>query len=79
VTTPSLGCVTEIVRVIKPSVLRIVMVPDRCAVPVLGVALILKEPLPLRFVGVICETVSQEVALLVGAFHVMLDVMLVVT
>jgi len=44
---------------------------------VLAVVFILKEPLPFRFVGVIFETVSHE-WLLVGVFHVILDVTFIV-
>ena len=70
------GCVTATCLVMPPP--DIVMVPVRWA-PVLAVALIRNEPLPVRFVGVTLETVSQLVALLVGAFQVKLDVTLMVT
>ena len=45
--------------------------------PVLAVTLTLKEPLPVRLVGVMFEIVSQ-LTLLVGTLHVVLDVTLMV-
>ena len=53
------------------------IVPDLAFVPVFIVVLILKEPLPVRFVGWKFDTVSHDVALLV-AFHVRLEVTLIV-
>jgi len=66
------GCVTEIVLVGAPGAVTVI-VPVLCVVPVLAVALILNEPLPVRVVGEKFETVSHEVWLLV-AVHVLLDV-----
>jgi len=74
----STGCVTVTVCVIDPSLLLIVTVPTRCADPVLGVTLTLNEPSLVRFAGVTFEIVSQAGALLVGMFHVVLDVTLTV-
>ena len=70
------GCVTMINRVDVPGAVTVI-VPDLSFVPVFVVALILKEPFPVRFVGVKLETVSHDVALLV-AFHVRLEVTLIV-
>ena len=49
------------------------MIPVRLAELVLVAALILNDPLPLLLAGVISETVSHA-TLLVGIFHVVLDV-----
>ena len=62
--------VTVIVRVAAPGAVT-VMVPV-LAPPVLVVVFILKDPLPVRFAGVILVTVSHAVLLLVTA-HVLLD------
>ena len=53
-----------------------VMVPVLDDVPVLAVALILNEPLPVRFAGVMLPIVSQLV-LLLTTVHDVLDVMLI--
>jgi len=45
--------------------------------PVLAVVLILNEPLPVRFAGVMFVTLSQ-LALLAGTFHVVLDCTVIV-
>ena len=66
------ACVTRTVCCATPVPVT-VMVPSLAA-PVLAVALILNEPLPVRLVGVMLSTVNHDVALLVGVFHVMLDV-----
>ena len=65
-----------IVRVGAPGAVTVI-VPLLAVVAVLAVAFILNEPLPVRFVGVILEMVSHEVALLL-TFHVALDVTLIV-
>ena len=54
-----------------------VTVPVRSAVPVFAVAFSLNEPLPVRFEGLILETVSQLAALLL-TLHVVSDVTLIV-
>lgn len=69
------ACVTDIVRVSPPPVT--VMVPVRLLVLGLATALIRKLPFPVRFVGDTFVAVNQF-TLLVGAFHVMLDVTLMV-
>ena len=64
------------VRAVTPGT-ETLIVPVRVVVPVLAVVLILNEPLPVRFVGDTFVTVSHDVLLLVGAFHVALDVTLI--
>ena len=54
-----------------------VIVPVLDVVNGFAVALMRKEPLPVRFAGAILSIVSQP-ALLVGAFHVVLDVTVIV-
>jgi len=66
------ACSTLIVLVIFNALLVIVMVADRCA-PVFALAFNLNEPLPVLFVGVMFEMVNHDL-LLVGTFHVVLDV-----
>jgi len=66
------ACVTEIVRVGAPGAVT-VMVPTLWVVFGLGMTLILKEPLPVRFAGAISETVSH-VGLLLVTVHCLLDV-----
>ena len=68
------ACVTQTVLVIPSTVT--VTVPDRLA-PVLAVALIRKEPLPLRLEGLILVMVSQP-TLLLGELQVVLDVTIIV-
>ena len=64
--------VTLIVRVVAPGAVT-VMVPD-LATPVLAVALILKDPAPVRVAGDMLSTRSHDVALLdTVIFHVRLD------
>jgi len=65
-------CATETVRVGAPGAVT-VMVPVLTVVPVFGVALIPKEPLPVRLAGTKFDTVNHVVALL-PANHVPLDV-----
>ena len=64
--------VTEIVRVVAPGAVTVI-VPVRDAAPVLAVALILNEPLPVRFAGVMFDMVSHDVLLLVTV-HCLLEV-----
>ena len=67
-------CVTVTVRLIFPP--TTVMVPLRSLVPVLAVALIRNEPLPVRLAGLTLEVVNQFASLL--TFHWMFDVTLIV-
>jgi len=67
--------VTEIVRVAAPGAVTVI-VPDLGVVPVLAVALILNEPLPVRFAGDIFDIVSHDVSLLMP--QVVLEVTLIV-
>jgi len=62
--------VTEIVRVAAPGVVTVI-VPDLDTAPVFAVALILNEPLPVRFAGVMFETVNH--AALLEMSHVLLE------
>jgi len=69
-------CDTWIVRVGAPGA-DIVTVAVLVYTPVLAVVLSLKEPLPLRFVGVMLDIVSHECEL-IGLFHTTLDVTVMV-
>ena len=70
VSVPGTGaCVTVIVRVGAPGAVA-VMVPVLAAVPVLAVALSLKDPLPVRFAGTNVLIVSH--AALLVTVHVLL-------
>jgi hypothetical protein len=69
------ACVTVIVRVGAPGA-DTVIVPVLCP-PVFAVALILNEPLPFLVAGVIFVMVSQF-TLLLGTFHILFDVTLIV-
>jgi len=66
--------VTEIVRVVAPGAVTVI-VPVLGAVPVLAVAFILNEPLPVRSQGDIFDIVSHDVLLLVTV-HCLLEVTL---
>ena len=65
---------TATVRMIPPAVT--VIVPDLCA-PGLASAVIVNEPLPLRFAGVMFE-ILNHCTLLAGTLHVVFDVTLMV-
>ena len=66
------ACVTVTVRAGTPGAVT-VTVPLLAVVLVLTAALILNDPLPVLFAGVIFVTVSH-VTLLVGCVHVVLEV-----
>jgi len=63
--------VTEIVRVVAPGAATVI-VPVLDTAPIWAVALILNEPLPVRFAGNIFDIVSHDVSLLVTV-HVVLE------